>query len=610
MDIIKAFKLNDSEHEINIKGDNKNPLFQANQIGEILEIKNIRMTLKDFPSNMKIILKTKTKTGDKNTTFLTFDGLKNLIMISKKPIALTFKKWIMNVIDEIRDTGNYKEKEDNQVDIEFRKGREQNNPELLIVRNNTLIETMKKKKVVYLTQIRNYNEEGKRIIKIGSSEDISNRNPQLKQSFGESILLNVFEVNRHSDFEKYLQKHNEISIHQYTMPINGLNSREMFLLDDKMFERLIFIIHHEIKKFHNLNHEQLIELKNIELEEQKIELEKQRFELENKRIELENKKIELENKRIQLEFEKTKTKNSIIDKLDNNDLKEYLPQLQIENNIIKDFEFDENEYINNNLNNSENNSLSDDETDNDSDNDSDKEKNNNNDNTNIYKGEINENKPKRTNGGIIQQYDPNTFKLIKSYNTLKDITKDELFKELPVSSFKRATQINNVYAGYRWYEIQRNQEIKEYQIPQTVNIKQSKRAYIAQIDLYKTKILEVYSSQKTAAKKLGGNLGSICRAVNDPDFKHQASSSYWRFFDDCTTNLKTEFLKNNKLPSKEKIKNGQKRVQKINPVTREIEYTYDSITTVEKLLNTARRTIQNSSKNNTIFKNYIWKIID
>lgn len=164
MDIIKAFKLNEKNYNINIQGTLEEPLFQASQIGKFLEIKNIRTSINKFDSTCKINIITQSSSGEQNTTFLTFKGLNKLLCQSKKLIAETFKNWIYSVIREIRTTGGYVSKEDNKVDIELKKGREQNKLELLIIRNNTLIEKMKNKRVVYLSQIRDYNEEGKRII--------------------------------------------------------------------------------------------------------------------------------------------------------------------------------------------------------------------------------------------------------------------------------------------------------------------------------------------------------------------------------------------------------------------------------------------------------------
>ena len=43
MDILKAFKINTDEFHVNIQGTHEEPLFQANQIAKILDIKKIRI---------------------------------------------------------------------------------------------------------------------------------------------------------------------------------------------------------------------------------------------------------------------------------------------------------------------------------------------------------------------------------------------------------------------------------------------------------------------------------------------------------------------------------------------------------------------------------------
>ena len=48
MDIVKAFNENDLHTEIIIKGTLDDPLFRASDIGIILEINNIRMSITDF----------------------------------------------------------------------------------------------------------------------------------------------------------------------------------------------------------------------------------------------------------------------------------------------------------------------------------------------------------------------------------------------------------------------------------------------------------------------------------------------------------------------------------------------------------------------------------
>jgi len=75
MDILKAFKLVDKEININIQGTFDEPLFQANQIGKILELVNINESLKDFSSDEKVIILADSVRGIQKTSFLTEIGL-------------------------------------------------------------------------------------------------------------------------------------------------------------------------------------------------------------------------------------------------------------------------------------------------------------------------------------------------------------------------------------------------------------------------------------------------------------------------------------------------------------------------------------------------------
>jgi len=63
MDILKAFSLLDTEYQVNIQGTLEDPLFQANQIGKLLGIVNIRDGIKDFSENEKVVFLTDTLGG-------------------------------------------------------------------------------------------------------------------------------------------------------------------------------------------------------------------------------------------------------------------------------------------------------------------------------------------------------------------------------------------------------------------------------------------------------------------------------------------------------------------------------------------------------------------
>jgi prophage antirepressor-like protein len=71
MDILKAFKINTDEFHVNIQGTHEEPLFQANQIAKILDIKKIRNSIKDFNEDEKGALSTDTLGGEQKCLFIT-----------------------------------------------------------------------------------------------------------------------------------------------------------------------------------------------------------------------------------------------------------------------------------------------------------------------------------------------------------------------------------------------------------------------------------------------------------------------------------------------------------------------------------------------------------
>ena len=116
MDILKAFSLNDKEYPINIQGSVDEPLFQANQIASILEMNNLRKSMQNFDETDKVVSRGNTPGGMQNITFLTESGLYKILARSIKPIAKPFQEWMVNVIKDLRKTGEYKLKEDHEIE--------------------------------------------------------------------------------------------------------------------------------------------------------------------------------------------------------------------------------------------------------------------------------------------------------------------------------------------------------------------------------------------------------------------------------------------------------------------------------------------------------------
>ena len=92
---------------INIQGTPEDPLFQASQIGELLEIAAIRSTVRDFDDDEKVVHTVHTLGGPQSTVLLTELGLYRLLGMSRKPFARPFQKWVAKVVKEIRLTGKY-----------------------------------------------------------------------------------------------------------------------------------------------------------------------------------------------------------------------------------------------------------------------------------------------------------------------------------------------------------------------------------------------------------------------------------------------------------------------------------------------------------------------
>ena len=103
MDIIRAFTTNSLHTEIVIKGTVENPLFRASDVALILEISNIRASIKDFNESEKVVQTMTTPGGPQKVLFLTRTGLFRLLFRSKKnPIALQVQYWACDVVKELQ----------------------------------------------------------------------------------------------------------------------------------------------------------------------------------------------------------------------------------------------------------------------------------------------------------------------------------------------------------------------------------------------------------------------------------------------------------------------------------------------------------------------------
>lgn len=98
--------------EFRIYGDFENPLFLAKDVAEWIEHSNSRMMLQAVDENEKLCVNNPyALQGQQEQWFLTEDGLYEVLMQSRKPIAKEFKKEVKQILKTIRKHGLYAKEE-------------------------------------------------------------------------------------------------------------------------------------------------------------------------------------------------------------------------------------------------------------------------------------------------------------------------------------------------------------------------------------------------------------------------------------------------------------------------------------------------------------------
>ena len=96
-------------HQFTVYGTAENPLFLAKEVGEVLEYSESNSSkltnLVDDDEKVRNIVTT--PGGNQEVWMLTEDGLYEILMQSRKPIAKQFKKGVKQILHEVRTTGGY-----------------------------------------------------------------------------------------------------------------------------------------------------------------------------------------------------------------------------------------------------------------------------------------------------------------------------------------------------------------------------------------------------------------------------------------------------------------------------------------------------------------------
>ena len=95
-------KRNILDHEVTTYGDLENPLFLAKDVANWIEHSDVSKMMKSVDEDEKVKNIVRTLGGNQEMWFLTEDGLYEILMQSRKPIAKQFKKKVKKLLKDLR----------------------------------------------------------------------------------------------------------------------------------------------------------------------------------------------------------------------------------------------------------------------------------------------------------------------------------------------------------------------------------------------------------------------------------------------------------------------------------------------------------------------------
>ena len=146
--------------------------------------------------------------------------------------------------------------------------------------------------------------------------------------------------------------------------------------------------------------------------------------------------------------------------------------------------------------------------------------------------------PLVTLGPRLQKIHPETLKLVKVYETVSELMKEDQSIKRP--SLNKAIMENIVYRGFRWLFVDRELDASIiHQLPPTKLTKSQSLGYIAKLNQDKMDILNVYLDRKTAAYLNGYE--SLSALDNHVKNKTLSKGFYYILYDKCEDTLKESF---------------------------------------------------------------------
>ena len=544
-DLVEAFVMDDKKFDVNIQMENGKPMFKAIDVGDVLGLTNIKMTIAKYDADERIQKTIRVNLGVNNpygdsgretwreATFLTEAGLYRLLMQSRKPAARPFQKWIVNVLENIRKTGGYhidpavrEELEQRAIDAEKRvellqqegaRTRAAAHEAAEIARHHTILDMVATSAncVVYIGRIRT-EEDGRMLIKIGSTKDLNQRCVGLPKEFGDMRILDVFDVVAYRQFEDFLQEYTFMAERRFRGVIHEghTSHREVLLLEEHELGTVISIAQRHAPQFSDsATVEQMIRLEKLKIEVAALE--------------------------------------------DEEDDENMIRKKQIADDIER--------LTVSMLDDPRNHTAS--------------------------------------RGPKVQRYSPGG-QLLQTYEGYTEATRDPLLPVPTSGGMKKAAKHRVLYKGFRWATLNRSLPDNTVQhIGDTAESGTMTIGLVAMLDLKLSHIVNVFPDMQTAAKNRKFKaVGAISNAIKRGSV---SSGHYFKMWHNCPEAMRESWQLTNTLPVR--YRQGSTRLVRINPLTND-KKEVGSVSEAMRQLKVSRKKLLQSVRIGCILRGYRWEL--
>ena len=211
------------------------------------------------------------------------------------------------------------------------------------------------------------------------------------------------------------------------------------------------------------------------------------------------------------------------------------------------------------------------------------------------------NEPLVTLGPRLQQIHPETLELVKVYESVSELMKEDNHIKRP--SINKAVVENTVYNGFRWVFVDRQLDANViYNLKPTKPTQVQITGYIAKLNAERTEIVNVYLDKKTAA-----HFNDYTSASSlDTYVKNftPTKGHYYKLYNECDIILKNNFVEKNG----EAIlyKNGVGQYDTTNNMVKEFVCKYDCI----KQLKMSDKTLAKALEKNIQYNGFHFKNLE